>query len=440
MEGPSPTPQAPGLQRVLGLGALTAYGVGDILGAGIYALVGQVAGLAGGFTFLAFLLAVVIASLTALCFAELSGRFPRSAGEAYYVHRAFGREGLALFVGWLVLAAAIVSMATVSHAAVGYASVLSEAIPGRLLMLAFLLLLAFLTFWGMRLSSAANLLCTVIEVSGLLLVIVAGLWWISSNAPAAPPSGTQEAVLWIGVVQGGALAFFAFIGFEDMVNVAEEVKRPERNMPMALLCAVAVSGALYMVIATVALRVVPAPELAASKAPLLDVVRRAAPAMPAQIFAMIPIFAVTNTALLNFVTASRLLYGMSRQGLIPAWLGRVHPRHHTPHLAIGLIFAVALGIAWSGSLARLAGVTAALILLVFVLVNAALTVLQYRDPTQTGFRAPRFVPPLGTLGALGLIFFVRPESLQVAGAIALFGAILIGIGLAVRGSKELPAE
>jgi basic amino acid/polyamine antiporter, APA family len=435
-----PSPSTPGLQRVLGFWALTAYGVGDILGAGIYALVGQVAGLAGHLTFLAFLLAVVIASLTALSFAELAGRFPRSAGEAYYVHRAFGREGLALFVGWLVLAAAIVSMATVSHAAVGYASVLSEAIPGRMLMLVFLLLLAFLTFWGMRLSSAANLVCTTVEVSGLAIVIVVGLWWIASNAPPTAASSAPEAVPWIGIVQGGALAFFAFIGFEDMVNVAEEVKRPERNMPIALLCAVALSGLLYMVIATVALRVVPAPELAASKAPLLDVVRRAAPALPVWIFALIPVFAVTNTALLNFVTASRLLYGMSRQELLPGWLGQVHPRHRTPHLAIGLIFAVALGIAWSGSLARLAGVTSALILLVFVLVNSALSVIQYRDPTQSGFRAPRWVPPLGALGALGLILFVRPESLLVAGSIALLGAVLIGVGLGMRGSKALPAD
>ncbi len=430
----------PGLQRVLGFWALTAYGVGDILGAGINALVGQVAGLAGHLTFLSFLLAVAIASLTAFSFAELAGRFPRSAGEAYYVHRAFGREGLALFVGWLVLAAAVVSMATVSHAAVGYASSIGEAVPGRLLILGFLLLLAFLTFYGMRLSSAANLLCTTIEVSGLLLVIVVGLWWISANASAGPAPSAPEAGMWIGVVQGGALAFFAFIGFEDMVNVAEEVKRPERNMPIALLCAVGLSGALYMVIATVALRVVPAPELAASQAPLLDVVRRAAPALPAWIFAMIPVFAVTNTALLNFVTASRLLYGMSRQELLPGWLGEVHPRHRTPYLAIGLIFVVALGIAWSGSLGRLAGVTSALILLVFVLVNGALTVLQYRDPTQTGFRAPRFVPPLGALGALGLIFFVRPESLLVAGIIALLGAILIAVGLGMRGSRALPAD
>jgi amino acid transporter len=440
MAGIPPTPQVPGLQRVLGLWALTAYGVGDILGAGIYALVGQVAARAGDFTFASFLLAVAIASLTALSFAELAGRFPRSAGEAFYVHRAFGREGLALFVGWLVLASAVVSMATVARAAIGYAAVVDAAIPPRLLILVFMTLLAFLTYWGMRLSSAANLLCTAIEGGGLLLVVGLGLWWLSTNPAAQAAPVPHEAVSWGGIVQGGALAFFAFIGFEDMVNVAEEVKRPERNLPIALLTAVGLSGVLYMVIATVTLHVVPAAQLAASDAPLLEVVRRTAPGLPPWIFALIPLFAVSNTALLNFVTASRLLYGMSRQELLPAWLGEVHPRHRTPHLAIGVIFVAALAIAWTGSLTALAGVTSGLILIVFFLVNASLTVIQRREPARTGFRAPRIVPPLGALGALGLLPFLPPSSRWIAGGIALFGALAIALGLGLRGSKELPAE
>jgi amino acid transporter len=247
-------------------------------------------------------------------------------------------------------------------------------------------------------------------------------------------------VAWSGIVQGGALAFFAFIGFEDMVNVAEEVKRPERNLPLALLAAVALSGVLYMVIATVALQVVPASELAASSAPLLEVVRRAAPGLPPWIFALIPVFAVTNTALLNFVTASRLLYGMSRQELLPAWLGEVHPRRRTPHLAIGIIFVVALAIAWSGSLTALAGVTSGLVMIVFFLVNASLTLIQLREPGQSGFRAPRFAPPLGAVGALALVYFLPTTSKWIAAGIALFGALVIAIGLGMRGSKELPAE
>lgn len=438
---PPPT-HVPGLQRVLGPWTLTAYGIGDILGAGIYALVGQVAARAGDFTWLSFLLAVAIASLTALSFAELAGRFPRSAGEAFYVHRAFGREGLALFVGWLVLASAVVSMATVSRAALGYASAVDVEISPRLLIFAFMTLLAFLTYRGMRLSSAANLVCTTVEGGGLLLVVVLALWWLSTNAPVPAPTAAEvsDPVVWTGIVQGGALAFFAFIGFEDMVNVAEEVKQPERNLPLALLTAVALSGVLYMVIATVALRVVPASELAASGAPLLEVVRRTAPGMPPWIFALIPLFAVSNTALLNFVTASRLLYGMSRQELLPAWLGEVHPRHRTPHLAIGVIFVAALAIAWSGSLTALAGVTSGLILIVFVLVNASLTVIQWREPAQSGFRAPRFIPPLGALGALALVPFLPASSRLIAAGIALFGALAIAIALGMRGSKELPAE
>jgi basic amino acid/polyamine antiporter, APA family len=435
--------QPPGLHRVLGFWALTAYGVGDILGAGIYALVGQVAARAGDAAWLSFLTAVAIASLSALSFAELAGRYPRSAGEAYYVNTAFGREGLALFVGWLVLASAVVSMATVSRAAVGYASVIGETIPPRLLIFVFMGLLALLTYWGMRISSAANLLCTVVEACGLLLVIGVGLWWISSSADgtaSTPASDPAFAITWGGVLQGGAIAFFAFIGFEDMVNVAEEVKRPERNLPLALLSAVALSGSLYMIIAWVALRVVPASELATSTAPLLEVVRRAAPGLPPWTFALIPIFAVTNTALLNFVTASRLLYGMSRQELLPAWLGSVHPRYRTPHLAIGLIFVAALAIAWSGSLGALAGVTSALILIVFFLVNASLAVIQYREPPHDGFRAPRFVAPLGALGALALVPFAPGTSLLIAGGIASFGALVIAIGLGMRGSKELPAD
>ena len=289
-------------------------------------------------------------------------------------------------------------------------------------------MLAVVNFSGMKFSSLTNIICTAIEFSGLLLVVVVGLLFLARGGGdvavvAAAPGG--EGIEWGAIFRGSALAFFAFIGFEDMVNVAEETHRPERNLPLAILTALGVAAVLYMLIAWIATAVVPTAELAASSAPLLEVVKRAAPWVPAWLFVIIALVAVSNTALLNFIMGSRLLFGMSRQQLLPAWLGVVHRHTRTPHRAILVMFVLALILALSGTLKTLAGTTNVLLLIVFFTVNIALATLKLREPPPTsGFRVPILVPIAGALSCAGLIFFVPYDALRTA-------AVLIAIGLAI---------
>jgi APA family basic amino acid/polyamine antiporter len=412
------------LRRSLGLWALVFYGVGDILGAGIYALVGKVAGVAGSASWAAFAVALLVASLTALTYAELGGRFPRSAGESFFAQQAFGRPGLALLVGWVVLCSGVLSLATVSVAFGGYMSGLVPGLPTSITVVGILLLLAVINFRGMRESSTTNIIATMVELTGLLIVIVVGALFLS-DTPDASISQTIEAssdVSWNAIARGAALSFFAFIGFEDMVNVAEEVKDPERNMPRAILIALVVTGIVYLLVVIVATTVVAPATLADSEAPLLSVVQRATDAVPDRLFTLIALFAVANTGLLNFIMGSRLIYGMSRQGLLPSALGTVHPKRQTPHLAILTVLLVALALALSGTLIYLAGTTSLLLLLVFFAVNLSLITIKHRDsePVRT-FCAPRVIPIAGALTCLGLMPFVPRESLLTAG-------IILGLG------------
>ncbi|MBT8469937.1 MAG: amino acid permease, partial [Deltaproteobacteria bacterium] len=390
--------------------------------------VGKVAGVAGSASWAAFGVALVVASLTALTYAELGGRFPRSAGESFFTEQAFGRPVLSLLVGWIVLSSGVLSLATVSVAFGGYMTGLVPGLPPSVTVTGILLLLAAINFRGMRESSTTNIIATMVELTGLLIVIVAGALFLG-RSPDAGIVQTMEvgrAVGWTEIASGAALGFFAFIGFEDMVNVAEEVKDPERNMPRAILLALCVTGIVYLLVVLVATSVVAPDELAASEAPLLSVVQRATEVVPDRLFTLIALFAVANTGLLNFIMASRLIYGMSRQGLLPTALGTVHPRRRTPHLAIVAVLGVALALALSGTLTFLAGTTSLLLLLVFFTVNVSLMVIKRRaHASRRTFCAPRWVPLVGALSCLGLMPFVPQSSLLTAGIIVAVGACLV---------------
>jgi amino acid transporter len=435
------------LHRTLGFWAITAYGVGDILGAGIYALVGEVAGRAGDATWLAFLVTVVIAGLTALSYAELSGRFPRSGGEAKFCLQATGWKSFALLIGLLVFASGLVSLATVSRACAGYAlgpwpRMAESPVWQSAVLVAFLLLLAAINFRGIRLSSNVNIACTLIEAGGLVTVIVAGAWFLAGDAPRAAPAEAAVGWSWLGVLQGSALAFFAFIGFEDMVNVAEEVKRPKRNLPAAILTAVSVAAITYIIVAWIATAVIPPEQLAASSAPLLAVVQKSAPSIPAWSFTLVALFAVANTGLLNFIMGSRLLYGMASQGLLPRWLQAVHPTTRTPHRSILVILLLAGGLALSGTLAGLAGTTNVLLLVVFTSVHISLLVLKLRERRRgKGFRVPKVIPVAGAIACVALIGFAPPRSILLA--LAIIAVAAVGVVIWMRrfhGNVAIPEE
>jgi amino acid transporter len=393
------------LKRAISLPLLTFYGLGTILGAGIYVLVGKVAGVAGMYTPLAFVIAALLAVFTGLSYTELAARYPKSAGQAVYVERGLGVRALALLVGWLVVVIAIVSGAAMVNGFVGYLGVFVSIERGWVIT-ALVLALGALAAWGIRESVAAASVITLIEVAGLLLIIIVAAPALATMpvrlAELVPPA---DARVWQGVVLGAFLAFYAFIGFEDMVTVAEEVRDPERTLPRAILIAVALSTALYLSVALVAVFAVTPPELAASDAPLALVYESATGGSPTLIGA-ISLFAVVNGALVQIVLASRVLYGMSREGWQYAGFGRVHPRTRTPLLATAAVTAALLFLALWFPLVPLAKAASFLVLVLFALMNLSLLRIKRREPRPAGVRTvPMWVPVAGLLTTVTFVVF-----------------------------------
>lgn len=414
------------LKRSLGLWGLIAYGVGDILGAGIYALVGKVAGLVGPGAWISFVISLVVASLTAFSLSELASRFPRSAGEAVYAMQAFKRPSVSYLMGFLVLLSGISSMATVSHAFAGYLHVVFPGMPTFLIIFLFFGILACINFWGMSHSSLTNIVCTVIEVVGIGLVIIAGMKFFGrvDYLALTPPQGMTSTN---AILQGSIFAFYAFIGFEDIINVAEETHHPEKTIPRAILTSLVVIAVIYILTAVAAVSAVSIPELAASNAPLILVVQKGFQGFPTGVFSLIALFAVTNTALVNFIMSSRILYGMANEKLAPAIFSQVHPKRQTPHRAILAIFFLAMVLAFSGTLVILAQSTSLLLLTVFFIMNLSLIVIKSRDKTaRPAFQVPMIVPILGMVCCLGLMLYVKKEAFVIVAFLALLGTLLYG--------------
>lgn len=405
------------LKRAIGPLNLTLMGVGSMLGAGIYGLVGKAAGVMGGAVWMAFLVAMVAALLTGISYASIASRYPRAGGAAYATQRAYRLPWLSYVVGLAIACSGLGSIATQAKVVaenlntligldLGFA--MAGAPAGILLIsVGFLLLVSALVYRGIAESMWANAVCTVVETLGLVLIIAVGMrFWGQADlfeAPASPgnPYGAITAGL---ILQGSILTFFSFLGFEDMINVAEEVERPHRTIPLALITAMIVASLIYIAVSVTAVSVVPWPELAAAPGPLKLVIERAAPWFPAIGFTVITIAAVANTALVNFVMASRLLYGMSRQGLLPASLGRVHRKRQTPYVAIGLLLVAVIGLQFAGDISELAGATVLLLLIVFAVVNGALIVLLRREGRIEGaFNCPVVIPVLGVAICLLMI-------------------------------------
>jgi amino acid transporter len=399
---------SPVLLRTMGLFSLVVYGVGDMVGSGIYGTVGKAAGLLGNAVWLAFIVSMVAAVMTGLSYACLASRYPRAAGAAYVTHRAFHFAFLSYLVGLTVTASGLTSMATQTNV---FADNLQKIFGGPWLLMALLFLgvMTLINFWGIRQSMWMNLLCTAVEVGGLLFIVAIGArFWGGVHyleTPRAVFDGQGQMVdhgLGMSMLLAGSvLTFFSFIGFEDMLNVAEEVKEPRRTMPWGIVLALGVATVLYISVAVTAISVVHHRELAAHPAPLSAIANKAAPWLPARTYDFITLFAVANTMLINYIMGSRLLYGMARQGLLPAILGRVHATRHTPHIAILTLLVLVLILALSGGadgVRTLASATGLLLLFSFMVVNTALIVLKLRAGEPAGgFEVPILVPALGVL-------------------------------------------
>ncbi len=391
------TAAAPALKRRIGLGLLTLYGVGVMVGAGVFVLVGEVAGRAGPATPLAFFLAGCAAAFSALSFAELSVRVPESAGEAAYAKVAFGSDAFALVVGASVAALGLLAGATVLRGGVGYLQSIVD-LPPWLLVIGLGVLLAGAAIVGVLESLALAGLFAVAEVAALVAVAGAGL-----SAEAAAPSAS--AADWTGAGLAGAvfLAFFAFVGFEDMVNMAEETKEPARTMPRAILIALCVVAALYMLVAFAAIRALGPSELAASDAPLAAVWERST-GSNAAVFSAVAVLAAANGVLAQMVMAARIGFGLGRRMAFLRFLYQTHPRFGTPVRATVLAAAIAIGLALIGDVGALATAATFAILTVFAVMNVALLALKRRAPPAEGaFSVGAWVPAAGLLISIALI-------------------------------------
>lgn len=419
---------APALKRTIGPFQLTLYALGSMLGSGIYGLVGKAAGQVGNAVWLSFVAALVAALLTAMSYASLGSRYPKAGGAAYVTQRAYGLPWLSFLVGLAVVCSGLTSVATQSRVfAANIGPFLGvESLPVWLLAVGFILIMTGIVFRGIRESMWVNVLCTLIEATGLLIVVAFGLsYWGSVDYFETPPE-SADAGLALLVLQGSILTFFAFIGFEDTINVAEECKNPQRTIPIALISAMAIATLLYMSVAITAVSVVPYKELAAAPAPLAEVMNRAAPEFPSWIMTFITLFAVANTALVNYITSSRLIYGMARQGLLPENVGEVHPTRHTPHVAILLLLLVLLPLALVGEIKDLAAATVLLLLIVFAIVNGALFILKKRPGEPKGsLELSPLIPLAGSLACIVLVLFRMSSGDWKAPAIAI--TLLAGI-------------
>jgi amino acid transporter len=388
------------------------YGLGTTIGAGIYALTGVVAGRAGMGAPLAFALASLLALFTALSFAELSSRFPRAGGEAVYVREGLGGRRLSTLVGILVVFAGVVSAATVSVGVVGY---LGEfvSVPRLWAVGVGVLLIGGVAAWGIRESIVLAGLLTLVEIGGLLAVVGYGVEHLTALPARVGEMLPSDVGTWRAVGGAAVLAFYAFLGFEDMVNVAEEVREVRRTMPRAILLTLLVTTVLYALVTTVAVLVVPPEELAASDAPLSLVFARSGG--PAAALGVIAIFALLNGALVQVVKASRVLFGLADQGSLPARLARVHSRTRTPLLATMLATGATLLLALAFPLAVLAETTSAITLAVFTLTNLSLVLVKRRDPAPAGATTfPSWVPGVGFVVSLGFMALAALERVAAA--------------------------
>ncbi|MFQ6010279.1 MAG: APC family permease [Candidatus Aenigmatarchaeota archaeon] len=385
------------LKRSLGLFELTAYGVGIILGAGIYALIGKAAAIAGPALWISFLIGAVVASLTGLSYAELGTMYPKEAAEYVYTRKAFRGRRLPFLIGWLIIFVALVAAATVSLGFGGYLEALT-GIPMAVGAGILIVLLSLLNFWGISESAKANIVFTLIELGGLLLIVFLGAPYFGSVNYFEMPMGFG------GVFAAAVLIFFAYIGFEDVVNVSEETRAPRRIIPKALILSIIITTVLYILVAIASVSVLPWNTLGVSTAPLADVANAAMPGSSFA-FSIIALFATANTVLILLIVDSRMIWGMARAGSFPKILSRIHAKRRTPWVSIFTMMFIALLFVSAGDIRTIAELTDFGAFIVFMATNISLIVLRYKKPgMRRPFKVPGNIGRLPVPATLGAIF------------------------------------
>ncbi|MCQ4191978.1 APC family permease [Streptomyces sp. BPPL-273] len=432
------------LKRAIGPKLLILFVIGDILGTGIYATTGQVAGKVGGALWLPFVIGFVVAILTAASYVELVGKYPKAAGAALYTQKAFQVPFLTFIVAFMVMCSGLSSASAAARAFSGdYLSEFTDFFPPTLIAILFILALAALNLRGVSESVKTNVVLTLVELTGLFVILAVGAWAVLTGDGEPSRLGEFQAggsgyALVTSVLGATALGFFAFVGFEDSVNMAEETVDPARTFPRAIFVGVTVTGTIYVLVALISSLLVDYRVLEDSSGPLLEVVKAGGLDFPPKLFALIALFAVTNSALINIMMASRLCYGMANERILPRALGRVLPRRRTPVVGIIFVSLLAIGLVSTGEIAGLGDTTAFLLLCVFAVVNIAVLVLR-RDPVEhRHFRTPTVLPVLGAIASLALASPLadRPADVYIRAGVL----VAVGIGLWVLNKTVMKAR
>jgi len=415
------TSEHPHLKKSLGLFEMTMYGVGIIIGAGIYALIGQGAALAGNAVWLSFVIGAAVAAFTGLSYCELSSMIPKDAAEYNYTKKAFG-GGPAFMVGWILMLATIIAASTVS---LGFSGYFSQIFGTPIVPVAFAVVVIFslINLWGIKVSSNFNIIATVIEVGGLAAIIAIGLFFFNPSVDLMfSPGG------FYGIMSAAALMFFAFIGFEDIANVSEETKDARRVVPKALMLSIAISTVLYIAVAVIVVSVVGWEALAGSSAPMSMLLGKVLGPVAAMVVSVIAMFSTSNTILISLIVGSRVMYGISKDSSLPDFLAKIHPRTNTPYIAVLLTMVISLAFLMIGDISVIANLTTASIFVAYIFVNASLIALRYRAPGEKRlFRVPlnigRFpvLPMLGIVTCIILLFYNDMLTLGVEAAFILIG-------------------
>ncbi|MFB3763797.1 MAG: APC family permease [Methanotrichaceae archaeon] len=411
------------LNRTLGLWEVTLSGIGIILGAGIYALIGEAAALAGNAVWIAFALSAIVAVFTGLSYAELSSMYPKASAEYEYTAQAFGRL-IAFVIGWLIIFSGMIGAATVALGFAGYFQALFGA-PIISSALILIMTLSLIIFIGIRQSALIAIIFTIIEALGLIIIILLGIPYFGSVNYLEMPLGPH------GIFQAAALIFFAFMGFEEIVKLAEEAKEPERTIPLGLILAISGSIVLYILISFSAVSLLGWQELSRSSAPFADIAFAAFGRNAYIILSVMALFATTNTVLLMILASSRIIYGMAESSSLPRVLASVHPSTRTPWAAIALTMIVSMAFVFLGDIAFVANINNFTIFVTFIIVNAALIVLRYKKPEiHRPFKVPISIGLLPVLPVFGLalnIFMLVQLSLEVLA----IGLVLTFIGIII---------
>lgn len=398
------------LKRTITFPLITFYGIGSILGAGIYVLISKIAGISGMYMPFSFIVAGAVAGLSAFSYAEMSSRFPKSAGEAVYVNEAFGLNWLSSIVGWSIVVVAIVSVATLANGIVGYVELFIK-IPDWLIKIVIITILYLIALWGVGESVLIAAIITVVELLGLLIIIYSGfeslLTFSERWTELIPPFNSE---IFSSILFGAFIAFYAYIGFEDMVNMAEEVKNPEKNMPLSIIMVLVITTILYIVVSLVAVLSLPIDRLSSSNAPFADLILKNSN-FPVFIIGIISLVAVINGMLIQIIMGSRILYGMAKTDMAPLLFSYVYQKTQVPLISTTFIYIIVIFASLFLPILSLAKLTSTIILIVFATVNMSLIAIKFRERNSGAkvmkerFSLPLFVPILGLLLTVAFLVF-----------------------------------